>query len=163
LVLFLWQGLRNHPRQVPSPLINRAFPQFKMPSLKTTNMIITNKIFNGHVSLFNVFATWCISCQVEHPVLMDIANSKDVIIYGLNYKDNRRAVKHWLHRYGNPYSKIVFDSQGQLGINLGVYGTPETYVVDKHGIIRYKYIGPINQTVWHTILLPELNRLKREK
>lgn len=162
LILFLWQGLHGHPHQVPSPLINAPIPQFQMPSLNSRDTVITNKIFKGHVSLFNVFATWCMSCQLEHPVLMDIANSHRVMIVGLNYKDSRPLSKRWLHHYGNPYKKIIFDAQGQLGINLGVYGTPETYIVDKHGIVRYKYIGPVSQKIWHTVLLPQINKLKKE-
>lgn|SRR3990167_2920814 len=159
LLFFLWQGLYLKPHHIPSPLINKALPEFKIISLKNDQDFITNRDFIGKITMLNVFATWCISCQVEHPALMDIARRNRVVIYGLDYKDDRIAVRRWLHGYGNPYEKVLFDSTGELGIDLGVYGTPETFIIDQKGIIRYKYIGPINLRVWQDKLLPEIEKL----
>jgi cytochrome c biogenesis protein CcmG/thiol:disulfide interchange protein DsbE len=150
LVVFLWRGLYRDPHTIPSPLINKA-----LPSLKSQD-------FKGHVTLLNVFATWCLSCHTEHPILMDIANSHEVVVYGLDYKDNHFAVESWLNKYGNPYKKIVEDPDGTLAINLGVYGTPETFIIDSAGIIRDKYTGPITPQIWQNILLPEIKRLQKK-
>ena len=149
-LIFLYYGLdRGDPRYVPSPLINKPIP------------ILNKKLFLGHVSLLNIWASWCESCKEEHKVLENIAkNNKSITIYGLNYKDNPKQAKNWLKQAGNPYRKVFFDETGEMGINLGVYGTPETYVIDKLGIIRYKYIGPINQEIWTGIILPEINKIK---
>lgn len=160
IAVFLQRGLYRDPHRIPSPLIGKPVPEFRAATLKNPNEQITNKILKGQVSLLNVFATWCISCRAEHPILIDIRHSHQVVIYGLNYKDNRQAALKWLQQYGNPYNKIIYDPAGQIGINFGVYGTPETFIIDKKGIIRYKYIGPIAPTEWHDELLPEISRLE---
>lgn len=161
LLFFLWRGLHLKPHHIPSPLINRSLPNFRIKSLFDSNHYITNKDFKGHLTLLNVFATWCLTCQVEHPVLMDIARSNQITVYGLNYKDKSMAAKQWLDTYGNPYSKILYDAKGQLGIDLGVYGTPETFLIDSNGVIRYKYIGAVSLQVWRDKLLPQIKHLNK--
>ena len=135
LVVFLWRGLYRDPHTIPSPLINKSLPSF--------NLL---QDFKGHVTLLNVFASWCLSCHTEHPILMDIAHSGEVVVYGLDYKDSHLAEENWLKKYGNPYQKIVDDPDGTLAINLGVYGTPETFIIDRAGIIRDKYYRPHHGT-----------------
>ncbi len=160
--MFLWQGLKQNPHLVPSPLIDKPFPVFRMPSLNASEPMVSNKNFKGHVTLLNVFATWCLSCRIEHPILMDIAEREGVTLVGLDYKDKREAALSWLKKYGNPYSAIIDDPQGELAINLGVYGTPESFVIDENGIIRYKYTGPIDARVWDEVLEPVVRHYSAE-
>lgn len=155
---FLWKGLKNDPHQLPSALINKPLPEFTYPSLVHEGQKITQKEFLGHVSLLNVWGTWCITCHAEHPVLMDIARSKEVLIYGLDYKDNPIVAKQWLKKYGDPYQDVISDEKGTLAIDFGVYGTPETFVIDKHGVIRYKHIGAISPDVWQDKIQPEVKK-----
>lgn len=157
--IFLWRGLQQDPHYIPSPLIGKALPDFDYPQLTNNKSSITNKDFLGHVSLLNVWATWCISCRAEHPILMDIARSRRVILYGLNYKDQREMATTWLKQKGDPYRKSIYDSKGTLGIDLGVYGTPETFLIDQKGVIRYKYVGPISPDVWENEILPRVKKL----
>lgn len=159
---FLWQGLSLNPRLVPSALINKPVPEFNLASLKNPNRMLSNKLFKGHVSLLNVWATWCATCADEYPALIDIAHSKVVPIYGLDYKDNRLAALKWLKNYGNAFVLNGFDESGLTAINWGVYGTPETFIIDKHGIIRYKQVGEITQQLWKDKLLPIVLKLKQE-
>ncbi len=158
---FLWMGIGKDTKKVPSPLIGKAFPDFNLPSLENPMLRVTEKDIKGHVALINVWATWCITCHSEHPYLMDIAENTHVPIYGVDYKDNRASAKAWLKKYGNPYKKVIFDEKGLFAIDLGVYGTPETYLVDSKGIIRYKYIGAINHKVWSNEIYPIIKRLKQ--
>lgn len=158
IISFLWKGLQKDPHELPSVLIGKAVPAFNYPSLMHAGKVVTEQQFKGHVSLLNVWATWCITCRAEHSVLMDIANSGAVMIYGLNYKDDPVAAKQWLKTYGNPYQDIIIDNRGTLAIDLGVYGSPETFIIDSHGIIRYKYIGAISPDVWRDKLLPEVKK-----
>ncbi len=163
VLAFLWKGLSQDPHKIPSPLIGKALPTFTDPSLADSNITISNQQFLGHVTLLNVWASWCMTCRAEHSVLMDIAQSKQVIIFGLNYKDQRDNALRWLDRAGNPYLANIYDPQGKLALNLGVYGTPETFLVDEHGIIRYKYIGEISSDVWQDELLPRIKRLETNR
>lgn len=158
IVGILWKGLQQDPHRLPSTLINKSVVEFNYPSLGNPSQFVSNREFVGHVSLLNVWATWCITCQAEHAVLMEIARSKKVAVYGLNYKDTRNAAQLWLKKLGNPYQEIIFDEQGKLGIDLGVYGTPETFVIDAKGMIRYKHIGPISPTVWQEVLEPVVRK-----
>lgn len=160
---FLWRGLSLNPREIPSPFINKPMPKFSLSELNHPDQKFSSTELHGHVSLLNVFASWCISCRVEHPVLMDLRAQNAVLIYGLDYKDSRDTVLKWLQKSGNPYQKIGFDETGNTAINLGVYGTPETFVIDKNGIIRYKYIGPITEDVWQSELQPEVEKLIASK
>jgi cytochrome c biogenesis protein CcmG, thiol:disulfide interchange protein DsbE len=157
----LWFGLHRSPHKIPSPFIGKHVPGFSANSLLEPQQKITDADLHGQVSLLNIFATWCMSCRVEHPLLMNIQESYHIKLYGLDYKDQRKAALAWLKKFGDPYNKIIFDPRGELGINLGVYGTPETLVIDKSGVIRYKYIGPITPDVWQRKLLPIIQKLQR--
>lgn len=163
LCFFLWRGLSLNPRELPSPFINKPIPNFVLPELFHPDQQFSSTELRGHVTLLNVFASWCISCRVEHPVLLELKDQKAVLIYGLDYKDSRDAALKWLKKSGNPYEKIGFDNTGNTAINLGVYGTPETFVIDKAGIVRYKTIGPITEDVWQDELEPEVEKLKSDR
>ncbi|MGB6975951.1 MAG: DsbE family thiol:disulfide interchange protein [Gammaproteobacteria bacterium] len=163
VVLFLWRGLHQDPRALPSTLIGKSVPDFALPRLNHPDQQLTQQVFVGHVSLLNVWATWCASCQAEHPVLMDIAHSNTVTLYGLNYKDQQANAQHWLQQYGNPYQAVAYDPQGQLGLDLGVYGTPETFLIDKKGVIRYRFIGPLDATAWQNDFLPRVQKLLAQR
>lgn len=162
LCFFLWRGLSLNPREIPSPLMNKPAPNFVLPELNHPDQNFNSAELRGHVSLLNIFASWCISCRVEHAQLIYLKNQKAVLIYGLDYKDSRDTVLKWLKQSGDPYEKIGFDQTGNTAINLGVYGTPETFIIDKSGIIKYKYIGPITEDVWQNTLQPEVEKLARE-
>jgi cytochrome c biogenesis protein CcmG/thiol:disulfide interchange protein DsbE len=162
LAVFLWRGLSLNPHLLPSPLVGKMVPEFTLESVANSTHVITQKDLQGRVTLLNVFATWCGYCHAEHPVLMDISNTNQVSIVGLNYKDERSAVLGWLNEFGNPYREVIYDKAGTLGINLGVYGTPETFILDKKGVIRYRYVGPVTWSEWQRTLLPLIKKLKAE-
>jgi len=162
IVILFWRGLSTHPTNIPSPLINQKMPAFKLPSLINPERLITPKDFLGHVSLLNVWATWCYACAEEHDFLMTLAHNPNVIIYGLNYKDNRTEAIQLLKEKGNPYDIILYDPSGETGMDFGVYGTPETFLIDANGIIRYKWIGPLNLSEWQKHFLPVLLQLQNE-
>lgn len=162
VVILLWRGLFLHPTDIPSPLLNKPAPRFALPTLLNANEIASHHDFIGHVTLVNIWATWCYACSLEHEFLMQISKSKDYVVYGFNYKDDSQASKKWLLAYGNPYQKIAVDQTGQVAIDWGVYGTPETFIVDKKGIIRYKLIGPITPQNWNNELLPIILKLRHE-
>jgi cytochrome c biogenesis protein CcmG, thiol:disulfide interchange protein DsbE len=155
-------GLSLDPHRLNSPLINQPVPEFRVENLYNPKEILNETLFKGHVSILNVFASWCEACTVEHPVLMDIAQNNPVKIYGLNYKDQHNKAINFLTHYGNPYVKIGFDNQGTVGIDWGVYGTPESFIVDKKGFIRYKQIGPIDNETWHNVIQPLVRKLASE-
>lgn len=160
LVVFLARGLQLNPHEVPSPLIGKPAPDFLLPQLQDANQQLGRKDFLGKVSLLNVWASWCVACREEHPVLVEIARSGVVNIYGLNYKDTREDALRWLAQFGNPYLTSAFDEQGKVGIDYGVYGVPETYIIDRQGIIRHKVIGPITHENWDKELLPLIRKLQ---
>ncbi len=160
LAVFFWQGLSLNPSTVPSPLIDKAAPAFSLPQLHEPDKVITPADLNGQVWMFNVWASWCVSCRQEHPVLMQLAKTGVVPIYGLNYKDAREDAIRWLQQFGNPYVASAFDLEGQVGIDYGVYGVPETYVVDRAGVIRHKHIGPVSQEILQNEILPIVRKLK---
>ena len=160
LVGFLAAGLRLDPREVPSPLIDRPAPPFTLPQLADPKRHLSQKDMLGQVWLLNVWASWCVSCREEHPVLVDLAGAKVVPIYGLNYKDQRDAALAWLKQFGDPYALSIMDMDGRIGIDYGVYGVPETYVIDKQGVIRYKRIGPVDREVLDTKILPLVRKLQ---
>lgn len=161
LVLFLGIGLRLNPREIPSPFIDKAAPSFKLTQLHDAAKTIAPQDMAGQVWLLNVWASWCVSCRQEHPVLMELAKQGVVPILGLNYKDTREAGSGWLRQYGNPYQISAFDSDGRVGIDYGVYGVPETFVIDKRGVIRMKHIGPVTQQVIVEKFLPLIKELNR--
>jgi cytochrome c biogenesis protein CcmG/thiol:disulfide interchange protein DsbE len=156
----LYKGLSLDPRKVPSPLIDKPAPAFSLTRLKQPEATLGNADLKGKVSLFNVWATWCVACRSEHPVLMQLAESGKVAIYGLNYKDKREEAKRWLARYGDPYLANAFDGDGRVGIDWGVYGTPETFIVDQQGVIRHKHIGPLTKEVVRDDILPLVEKLE---
>jgi cytochrome c biogenesis protein CcmG/thiol:disulfide interchange protein DsbE len=154
LAALLFYGLKLDPRKVPSPLVDKPAPAFSLPSLENPNETVTEAILKGRVSLVNVWASWCPSCRAEHGELMEIARGSDVQIVGFNWKDTRPDALQMLQRYGNPYVVSVYDPDNRYGLHWGVYGAPETFVVDGEGIIRYKHIGPVDRTVWETTIRP---------
>lgn len=160
LVGFLYRGLSIDPKLVPSPLVDKPAPAFTLSSLKDPSHTISNADLLGKVSLFNVWATWCVSCRAEHSVLVQLAKTGQVDIYGLNYKDNRAQAQRWLEQLGDPYVANAFDADGRVGIDWGVYGAPETFVIDSAGIIRHKHIGPLTVEIVNEEILPLVNKLK---
>lgn len=160
LIGFFWRGLYLNPRIVPSPLIGKSVPVFSLPRLQEPQQAFTQSEFLGKVSLLNVWATWCVACRDEQQTLVDFAKQNLVPIYGLDYKDDRQSALDWLTQQGNPYAAVAFDASGDVAINWGVYGAPETFLIDQHGIIRYKYIGPLTPDVIHDELLPRIQALR---
>ncbi|MCF8156972.1 MAG: DsbE family thiol:disulfide interchange protein [Rhodoferax sp.] len=161
LVVFLAMGLGLDPREVPSPLVNKPAPAFKVPQLEQPELQFAAEDMKGQVWLFNVWASWCVACRQEHPVLMQFARQKLVPIVGLDYKDQRKDALGVLKRSGNPYDINAFDADGRVGIDYGVYGVPESYLIDKAGIIRYKHIGPITAEALEKTIIPLINELKK--
>jgi cytochrome c biogenesis protein CcmG/thiol:disulfide interchange protein DsbE len=157
LAVFLFRGLSLDPKEMPSALIDRPLPEFSLPSLGQERLLSRNNVV-GKVALFNVWATWCVSCRVEHPYLHLLAK-QGVPIYGINYKDDDIDALRWLEELGNPYVANIADREGTLGLDLGVYGAPETYVVDAAGVIRYRHVGVVDERVWQTVLQPLYDEL----
>jgi cytochrome c biogenesis protein CcmG/thiol:disulfide interchange protein DsbE len=162
LVVFLAIGLGRDPREVPSPLIDKPAPTFRLAQLKEPTKYFSSQEMLGKVWLLNVWASWCISCREEHPLLLELARSGTVPIYGLNYKDNPEDALSWLRELGDPYVLSVSDLDGRVGIDYGYYGAPETYVIDKQGAIKFKQIGPITPDVWTKKMLPIVQELNRQ-
>ena len=160
LLVFLWVGLSLDPREVPSPLVGKAAPAFRLERLDDPAKSVADGDLRGQVWLLNVWASWCVSCVEEHPLLVELSKQRLVPIYGLNYKDNRPAAQAWLARNGDPYTRSVSDPDGKVGIDYGVYGVPETYVIDKSGVIRFKQIGPVTLKVLSERILPLVKRLQ---
>jgi len=181
LVVLLAVGLNLNPREVPSPLVGKPTPSFALPRLGAMEQTFSPEEMKGKVWLLNVWASWCVSCRQEHPILVEIAKNKAITLVGLNYKEVRgdgsfdmdkisadeekglavERASAWLKRHGDPYALSVLDLDGRVGIDYGVYGVPETYVIDKAGVIRLKHIGPITPDVFSGKILPlvaELNK-----
>lgn len=164
LAIFFWRGLSLDPNAMPSALLNKPVPAFSLPVLPAPEnpagmLRATQDILKGQVSLLNVWATWCVTCRQEHEFLNQL-KAQGVTIIGINYKDNNEDAQNWLAELHNPYLLSVIDADGRLGINLGVFGAPETYVVDKQGVIRYKHIGDVNQRVWEESIKPVYDSLQ---
>jgi len=157
---FLYVGLGLNPHEVPSPLINKPAPAFTLPQLHDPAKQFVSQDMNGKVWLLNVWASWCVSCREEHPVLMALARQNIVPIYGLDYRDNRKYGEAWLRNGGDPYTVIASDTEGRIGIDYGVYGVPETYVIDKQGVIRYKQIGAVTHESLQEKILPLVAELQ---
>ncbi len=162
LAAFLLVGLTLNPRQVPSPLIDKPAPIFQLNHLHEPDRLMSSKDNLGKVWLLNVWASWCVACRDEHPLLVQLANSGIVPIYGLNYKDERTTALQWLKRYGDPYTISIVDPDGKVGIDYGVYGVPETYVIDKKGIIRHKQIGPVTVDSLQKTIIPLIIELQKQ-
>ena len=159
LLYFLRAGLSLNPREVPSPLIGKPAPVFSLPRLDQPAVRIAKDDLRGKVWILNVWASWCVACRQEHPLLVAYAKSSQVPIYGLNYKDESAAGLKWLADFGNPYTASLADRDGRVGIDFGVYGVPETFVIDGEGVIRYKHIGPLTPEVLRDTIDPLLKQL----
>jgi len=160
LVLFFARGLTRDPHEIPSPFIGKAAPAFNVAQLHEAGRTFGPPDMKGKVWMLNVWASWCVSCRVEHPLLVEMSRRNVVPIIGLNYKDQREDGIGWLQKNGNPYLLSVHDVEGQVGIDYGVYGVPETFVIDKQGVIRYKQIGPITPEALETKILPLIRSLE---
>lgn len=162
LVGFLAAGLGIDPSRVPSPFIDKPIPAFSMSLLNEPGSELTDETLRGQVSMLNVWASWCPGCRDEHELLVMMADTIDVPIYGLNYKDQIPDAKRWLQQFGNPYEAIGFDGEGRVAIDWGVYGAPETFVIDKQGHVRYKHIGPLTHEALRETVLPLIEQLRSE-
>lgn len=160
LAVFLAIGLKLNPKDIPSPLIDKPVPAFSLPILATPDKNLSTQDLQGRVWLLNVWASWCVSCRQEHPLLLELAKLNQVSIIGLNYKDEAPAANQWLQQLGNPYNASVMDKDGRVGIDYGVYGVPETYVIDKQGIIQFKQIGAVTPQNLREKILPLVAELQ---
>ncbi len=153
IIFFYLLIIDRNPSEIPSALLNKKAPSFQ------TNRLLSDKNFNseseliGKINLVNFFATWCKPCRDEHPYIQKLSNIKNIRLIGINYKDNKKKTKEWLNKFGNPYSKIAVDKNGRIAIDWGVYGIPETFIIDKNGIIKYRHVGPINKKIYKKIVL----------
>jgi cytochrome c biogenesis protein CcmG/thiol:disulfide interchange protein DsbE len=161
LVGFLLIGLHRDPHEVPSPLINKPAPDFKLSQLKEPGKTFSPQEMRGKVWVLNFWGTWCVACREEHPLLIEYAKTGAIPIYGVDYKDDRAAAMQMLEEEGNPYTMTVFDPDGRVSIDYGVYGAPESYLIDRNGLIRFKQIGPITEEVWQKEFLPRAKQLNQ--
>jgi cytochrome c biogenesis protein CcmG/thiol:disulfide interchange protein DsbE len=161
LLAFLYIGLGRDPREVPSPLIGKPAPAFTLAQLHEPTRTLSSSDLRGKVWLLNVWASWCVSCRVEHPLLMQLAAAKLVPVYGLDYKDQPDKGRAWLVQNGNPYTASIVDQDGRVGIDYGVYGVPETFLIDKAGVVRYKQIGPLTAEALQQKILPLVRELEK--
>jgi cytochrome c biogenesis protein CcmG/thiol:disulfide interchange protein DsbE len=160
LVMILAVGFNlEDPHFLPSELIDQQFPEFSLNELNAPDRIVTHKDIKGQVALVNVWATWCPNCLIEHPELMRISREEGLPLYGINYNDESVKARQWLVRHNNPFQFNIVDDQGKLGIDLGVYGAPETFVLDANGVIRYRHVGPVTRRVWEETLRPVVDLL----
>ena len=160
VVVFL-VGLFSDPREIPSPFIDKPAPAFELRRLYQPDVMISNATLKGQVSVVNVFASWCTSCIQEHPLLVKLSAENDINLIGLNYKDKDADALNWLRQHGNPYDLIAVDDNGKVGIDWGVYGVPETFVIDREGIVRFKFTGPLNEEAIRAELLPVIQSLEQ--
>ena len=156
----LFAGIGKDPTKLDSALVGKQVPAFSLRDLITPESTLDESLFQGEVTLLNVWGTWCPSCRDEHDDLMWLAREKKIAIIGLNYKDSRDDALIWLDRLGDPYRTIIYDPKGTLGFDLGVYGAPETFVIDAAGVVRYRHVGVVNNEVWEQVLLPVINEAR---
>ncbi len=161
MLFLLWRGLYNNPEVISSPLINQPLPAFHLDNLMNESHPLTEKDFKGHITILNVWASWCSACEMEHPMMMEIKKNYNYPIYGISYKDDAVQALAFLNALGNPYSKLGDDNTGDITMDLGVYGTPETFIVDKNGIIVYKHVGVITPEVWEEEILPVIKSVDK--
>jgi cytochrome c biogenesis protein CcmG/thiol:disulfide interchange protein DsbE len=159
LVGFFWVGLSKDPSEVPSPFIGKPAPTFRLPDLKDPKATVSNDNLRGRPTVLNVWATWCVGCRQEHQTLMQLADMNVVPIYGLNYRDDREDALVWLDRLGDPYAGIGYDPDGMAGLDWGVYGAPETFLIDPAGIVVYKHLGPMSLHVWRDEFMPRIQSM----
>ncbi|WP_277189073.1 DsbE family thiol:disulfide interchange protein [Caballeronia sp. BR00000012568055] len=162
LVALLAAGLRHDPRRLPSALIGKPAPAFELPRLDAAHTTISSRAMHGQVWVLNVWASWCEACRDEHPLLMKFAAKGIAPVYGLDYQDDAEPALQWLAQAGNPYRATLVDRDGRTGIDYGVYGVPETFVIDRGGVVRYRQAGPLTQASLDTVILPLVARLQRE-
>lgn len=161
VVIYLAIGLTLDPHKLPSMLIDKPAPEFDLPPIEGFERGLSSEDLNGQVSLVNIWGSWCVSCIIEHPVLMEIKKNNIVPIYGIDWKDPPGEGTAWLKKEGNPYTLIGDDADGRVSIDFGVTGAPETFIIDKEGRVRYKYIGPITPEVWNEIIFPLIEELRK--
>ena len=161
LVAFLLIGLHRDPHEVPSPLINKPAPEFKLSQLREPSKTFSPQEMRGKVWILNFWGTWCVACREEHPLLLEYSKAGAVPIYGVDYKDDRATAMQMLDEEGNPYALTVSDPDGRTSIDYGVYGAPESYLIDRNGVIRFKQIGPITAEVWQKEILPRAKQLSQ--
>lgn len=159
----LYRGLFLDPQEMPSALVGKKVPPFSLTQLKNEQRNLSENDLTGDIILLNVWATWCPSCHYEHPYFLKLANDPRLKIYGLNYKDERDLAIAWLNKLGDPYQLSIFDEQGTLGLDLGVYAAPETFVIDHHGNIRKRFAGPLDEKVWQQEFEPLIQQIQKEK
>ena len=162
VAVFLALGLNLKPSEIPSPFINKPAPEFSAPKLDTPEQRLTPADLKGKVWLFNVWASWCVSCRAEHPILNQLAQQNAIVIIGLNYKDQPGDANNWLKTFGNPYNVSIMDQDGRIGIEYGVYGVPESFIIDKKGLIRYKHTGPVSAEDVQKVFLPLIVKIQAE-
>jgi cytochrome c biogenesis protein CcmG/thiol:disulfide interchange protein DsbE len=160
LAVFLWRGLSLNPHELPSVQLGKALPEFNLPQLQSPETYFNSRQLRNEVILFNVWASWCAACTEEQVFMLQLAR-EGVPIYGLNYKDKTADARHWLSQWGNPYKAVLQDLDGKVAIDLGVYGAPETFVVDKQGVIRYRHAGVMTQEVWRKEVQPLMKQLEQ--
>lgn len=160
VAVFLFVGLGLNPHEVPSPLVGKPAPAFLLPQLHEPDKQFSLQDMKGKVWLFNVWASWCTACEQEHPLFMELSRRNLVPLYGMDYKDKREDGMAWLQQHGNPYTLVVSDAEGRVGIDYGVYGVPETYLIDKQGVIRYKHIGVVTERDLSEKILPLVKELQ---
>ncbi|MDI9818588.1 MULTISPECIES: DsbE family thiol:disulfide interchange protein [unclassified Legionella] len=160
LAIFLWRGLSLEPQNLPSAQLGKSLPDFQLATLDKETLF-TPQILEGQVSLLNVWASWCPACMEEQVFLMRLSR-QGVPVYGLNYKDEPQNARHWLDEWGNPYRAIGEDKEGKVAIDMGVYGAPETFLIDKKGIIRYRHAGILDERVWDSEFIPRIKQLQEE-
>lgn len=156
LVAFFARGLQLDPSYVPSPLIGKPIPEFTLPTLADPNVSLSDRDLRGEISLLNVWATWCVGCRQEHGYLVELAAQSGLPIYGLNWKDDTDAARQWLQQLGDPYRVTAVDADGRVAIDFGVYGAPETFLVDADGTILFKHLSPLTREVWQRDFLPRI-------
>lgn len=161
LVVFLAIGLTRDPHEIPSPLIGKPAPMFTAPNLLEPSQQFSAKDMLGQVWLLNTWASWCVACRQEHPILVEFAKTKTLPIVGLDYKDQNPEGLKWLARFGNPYDQAITDKDGRIGIDFGVYGVPESFLIDKAGVIRYKQIGPVTEEALRDKIVPLIRELQK--
>lgn len=162
LIVLLGYGLTRNPTKLPSALIGESVPEFSLPTLVSERSVLTNEDLKGQVTVINTWASWCLTCRAEHPRIAALTMRTGVPVVGLNYKDTRKAALQWLDHFGNPFAAVIFDKKGQLGFDLGVGAVPESFVVDSHGVIRHKVVGPITPKILNETLIPLLRHLQQE-
>lgn len=160
LVVVFWVGLQRDPSALPSPYIDKPAPEFDLPSLTQPEQRIGTESIRGQVALINVWATWCVGCREEHAFLMQLAADGSVPIYGINWRDNRNDALRWLQQYGDPYVGSGFDADGRVGIDWGVYGAPETFLLNAEGIVLHKHLGPLSAPIWERDFMPLIEAAK---